>query len=323
MAKEKITDEVLPDIQEARRTYEAALAPALTRVRENLQALATGAAQPQVLHIEGAYAAARVAMAHYWAAAVNCEATPPPCLTCQTCLRIGAGLYADAPFLDGRAGNIKVDDVREMRALVSEAPRYGKRRVIMLLEAQTLGIEAANALLKVLEEPNPGTLFVFTIPQRERLLPTLVSRGWVMTLPWTFAPSMPGVPYSAERADMPDRAGMDNTEESLAEWEKQLARFLSTRQSLFAKTGLKGSLDATMAQRLTLRVEKALSDILAGRHTGPLASALAKTVGSGPGAGNAVFYATQLCKDTQEALQAQVNPVLCVEWLATHLALMA
>ncbi len=309
MAKEKNTDDILPDQQEARQTYNAALAPALLRIRENLHTLALGEGMPQVLHIEGGNASARVAMAHYWAATINCEAAQKPCLACPTCLRIGAGLYADTPFLDGRLGNIKVDEVREMRALVSEAPRYGAKRIIMLLEAQSLGIEAANALLKVLEEPNPGTLFVFTVPQRERLLPTLISRGWVITLPWT---------QSTQANENTGNTESDEGTEALLEWENLLARFILTKQSFLAKSGLKGSLDATMAQRLTLRVESALSALLAGNMpNASLPTALRKTLGTSP---EAVFYASQLCKDTQEALQAQVNPILCIEWLATKLA---
>lgn len=82
------------------------------------------------------------------------------------------------------AGSIKIDEVRALRPLLGEPPRFGRKRVIVMAEAQALGIEAANSLLKVLEDPCPDTCFVFTAPQRERLLPTLVSRGWVVTLPW-------------------------------------------------------------------------------------------------------------------------------------------
>ena len=96
-------------------------------------------------------------------------------------------------MLDGREGSIKIETVRELRTILGEAPRGDGKRVVILAEAQSLGVEAANALLKSLEEPRPGVCFLLLAPQRERLLPTLVSRGWVVTLAWPEAgtPSTP------------------------------------------------------------------------------------------------------------------------------------
>lgn len=182
-------DEALPSREEAVAAFSSALAPGLERARSRLSALADR--PPQLLHVEGGELNERVGLALWWAALLNCTNTeeagalqPEPCLACSACLRIGAGLFADLVILDGREGNIKIDQVRELRPLLGEAPRFGRKRVVVVLEAQALGVEAANSLLKSLEEPCPDSCFLFTMPQRERLLPTLVSRGWVLTLPW-------------------------------------------------------------------------------------------------------------------------------------------
>lgn len=111
-------DEALPSREEAVAAFSSALAPGLERARSRLSALADR--PPQLLHVEGGELNERVGLALWWAALLNCANTeeagalqPEPCLACSACLRIGAGLFADLVILDGREGNIKIDQVRE------------------------------------------------------------------------------------------------------------------------------------------------------------------------------------------------------------------
>jgi DNA polymerase-3 subunit delta' len=199
--------------------------------------------------------------------------------------------------LDGRLGSITIDEVRALRPLLGEQPRFARKRVILLAEAQALGIEAANSLLKSLEEPCIGTCFVFTVPQRERLLPTLVSRGWVLTLPW---------PVSG--TDVP---------EEFREWEQALASFLEHGTGWFEKSSVKGGIDAAGAQQVVLLGQKALAAALAQREGGKLALLFSRLKPELLAGMDALFA------QCQEMLQAQVNPALVLDGMASRLYLLS
>ena len=111
------------------------------------------------------------------AMAVNCDAAPGerPCGRCTACTAVQAGGHPDVIELDA-ASNNSVDDVRELREQVRLAPLRGGRRVWILDEAHMLSRAAANALLKTLEEPPPGLLFVLATTEPEKLPATVLSR---------------------------------------------------------------------------------------------------------------------------------------------------
>lgn len=300
-------DTALPTRDDAR----AALLPALNARHERVRAAMCRLlpAPPQVLLLEGGLEHERRAMALWYAAGLNCvqpiqpglsaqenlagqaRQSAAPCLECQNCLQIGANMYNDLHLIDGREESIKIDTVRELRALSGEAPRGGGMRVIILAEAQALSVQAANALLKCLEEPRPGTVFLLLAPQRERLLPTLVSRGWTLTLAW---PDATGIP------------------ESMRSWEEALARFLRNGQGLFELTGVKGAVDATTARMIVLCLQKGLAAVAVGRG-GALAHALERL------SPTARFTARDILNNAQESLDMMVNPALVIDALMTRL----
>ena len=218
------TEEQLPTREEAEAAFALALDARQERVRAALNKLASD--PPQVLILEGGSMAERFSVALWHAARLNCPEGRPPCLHCPACLQIGANLFHDLYVLDGREGSIKIETVRELRTILGEAPRGDGKRVVILAEAQSLGVEAANALLKSLEEPRPGVCFLLLAPQRERLLPTLVSRGWVVTLAWPEA----GTPSTPE----------------LFQWEEALAEFMASGQGWLDKTSGKGAVDRAL-----------------------------------------------------------------------------
>ena len=286
-------DDHLPTPEEAR----AALAPALyehhARVREAMHGLRPS--PPQVLLLEAGLEEERFSMALWYAALLNCQEQASPCLECPACLQIGAEVFADLIVLDGRDSSIKIDDVRELRALVGEAPRGGGIRVVVLAEAQALSVQAANALLKSLEEPRPGTVFLLLTPQRERLLPTLVSRGWVLTLAWPDA-----------SAPLP---------EAMRPWLNALARFLRNGQGWFELTATKGAVDTPTALQVVLALQKTLAGSIVGRGSGELSA----TVDVWSPAQR--FMARDLLTNAQESLNQTINPALVLDWLATKLFL--
>jgi DNA polymerase-3 subunit delta' len=119
--------------------------------------------------------AAAVALAQL----VNC-ATPvehDACGTCASCTRIARFVHADVLLVEpGDTGVIKVDQVREVIERTAYRPFEGRRRVVIVDEADALMSEAQNALLKTLEEPPAASMFVLVTARPDELLPTVRSR---------------------------------------------------------------------------------------------------------------------------------------------------
>jgi DNA polymerase III subunit delta' len=99
------------------------------------------------------------------------------CGECRACGRVARGVHVDVFAIepDERA-SIKIDVIREALSHTSFRPFEGKRRFVLIREADTLETEAQNALLKSLEEPPPGTSFILTTAVPGALLPTVRSR---------------------------------------------------------------------------------------------------------------------------------------------------
>lgn len=111
------------------------------------------------------------------AAALNCtEAPNEGCGRCSACERIDAGLHPDLIELHPDGKFIKVETVRELARRLVLHPHEARCRVVIVDRAETLHPSAANAMLKAVEEPRPGTLFVLITAARQRVVPTLTSR---------------------------------------------------------------------------------------------------------------------------------------------------
>jgi DNA polymerase-3 subunit delta' len=111
------------------------------------------------------------------AQALNCDGSEVPCGECRSCQRIREGKHADVtPIgLDSRT-EISIDDIRGLQRLANLPPYEGKCKVFIIDEAESLSTEAANSLLKILEEPPPRVVWLLLAADEERLLPTIISR---------------------------------------------------------------------------------------------------------------------------------------------------
>jgi DNA polymerase-3 subunit gamma/tau len=110
------------------------------------------------------------------AMALNCSQRDPsgdPCGECENCLRIWNGsANLDVVEIDA-ASNRGVDDARELRErAMYAASREGHHKVYIIDEAHMLTREAWNALLKILEEPPPGVVFVFATTEPQKIAAT-------------------------------------------------------------------------------------------------------------------------------------------------------
>jgi DNA polymerase-3 subunit delta' len=118
--------------------------------------------------------------ARVFAAALNCPSGGDG--TCDTCRRILRGVHPDVHVIVPEGDNLLVEDVRAVREEASRTHHEAPTAVFILDEADRLTEAAANALLKVLEEPPPGVVFVLVARSPEALVDTVPSRA--RTLPF-------------------------------------------------------------------------------------------------------------------------------------------
>ena len=121
------------------------------------------------------------------AQALNC--TQPiqpgvPCGQCRDCKQIEAMRHPDLTIIqaDSEGGTLKVDQIREARRMLTLKPYQSKYRVTIFLRFQEANDNAANALLKILEEAPSYAILILTADTPEQLLPTIVSRCEVLRL---------------------------------------------------------------------------------------------------------------------------------------------
>ena len=129
----------------------------------------------------------RRTLALRFAQALNCT-TPTdagiPCGTCRDCKGIESMQHADLSVIQAETegGTLKVDQIRDMRKTMVLKPYMSKFRVAVFLRFHEANDNAANALLKTLEEAPSYAVLILTADTPEQLLPTIVSRCEVLRL---------------------------------------------------------------------------------------------------------------------------------------------
>lgn len=121
----------------------------------------------------------KTSSARIMARSLNCEKgpTPDPCGECQSCKDLvanGPGSL-DVIELDAATHGL-IDDARDLRDKAFFAPVQSRYKIYIIDEAHQLGPGAANALLKVVEEPPPHVIFIFATTEPEKLISTIRSR---------------------------------------------------------------------------------------------------------------------------------------------------
>lgn len=169
------------------------LEPAWEALRQRRHAL------PHALLICGPSGLGKTRLARTFAQALLCERPAPggfPCGTCPACGWFDLGNHPDFRVVEPEAlsapavaegepaaksgaapsRQIKVDQIRELQGFLAVGTHRGRVRIILVRPAEAMNAATANALLKSLEEPPPGTLFLLVSSAPDRLLPTVRSR---------------------------------------------------------------------------------------------------------------------------------------------------
>jgi len=138
---------------------------------------------PGALLLAGPSAERLEAEAKRLAAALLCPTSEGG--SCQACRRVASGAHPDLFVVQPEGVQIKIDRVRQALAFAAGRPYEAPRRVALVLGADLLGLEAANALLKSLEEPGKDLRWILTStrPESEFLLPTIRSRCATVVVP--------------------------------------------------------------------------------------------------------------------------------------------
>ena len=174
------------------------------------------ASWPHALLLHGRAGIGKLQFAQHLAQSLLCETptdTREPCGHCVACLWFSQGNHPDyrAVLPEALAGElisddkadkadaddnkktkvpskeIKIDQVLGLMNFFSLGSHRGGLRVVLIYPAESINVFAANALLKTLEEPPAGVVFILVTARIDRLLPTIISRcrQWPMTLPAT------------------------------------------------------------------------------------------------------------------------------------------
>ena len=103
---------------------------------------------------------------------------------CASCLAFANGISPDLILVTPEGSSLGIDQVRTLQQTLSLSPaRPDSVRVAVIDEAETLTLEAQNALLKLIEEPPPATTMILIATNLEALLPTVRSRSQSLYFP--------------------------------------------------------------------------------------------------------------------------------------------
>ncbi|MCD6581664.1 MAG: DNA polymerase III subunit delta' [Desulfuromusa sp.] len=140
-------------------------------------------------------------MALAFARALLCE-NGTSCGECSACIKVGHNNHPDIHRLDADDTSIKIDQIRTLQQELSLRPLEGSYKICLIDGAEHFTIGAANALLKTLEEPQPGTLIILLTNRPEKLLPTIRSR--CQHLPFSRLPKQQLAAILRQKLDLND-----------------------------------------------------------------------------------------------------------------------
>jgi DNA polymerase-3 subunit delta' len=245
---------------------------------------------PHALLIHGAPGVGKLALAERFAQLLVCEARgqgTQPCGRCEGCRWFAAGSHPDVRTVEPEAvalelgrptfedageesggrekrkpsTEIRIEQARALGGFVNMSSHRGGRRVCILHPAESMNTATANSLLKILEEPPAGAVFLLVSHRPARLLPTIRSRC---------VPVPVSVPDRKAAAAWLEKQGLKNAERWLA--------FAggAPRRALEYATGERGEAIERVLKALAAEDRLALADVASREDLEPLAEVLQK-----------------------------------------------
>jgi DNA polymerase-3 subunit delta' len=149
------------------------------------RSLETGSVSHAYMFIGPAHSG-KMTLAMDLARALNCVGEKVPCGQCEPCRKVTdlkhadvqiVGIAADDPTTESKSKTeIGIEQIRQIQHTASLPPFEGKYRIYIIENAESLSMEAANALLKTLEEPESKVVFILLVTDASLLLETVISR---------------------------------------------------------------------------------------------------------------------------------------------------
>ncbi len=132
---------------------------------------------PHALLLTGPAGIGKSLAARLVAAGILCSASgDKPCGHCPSCLLHSRGAHPDFTHVAPEGATIKIDQIRALQHFAALAPAASSGRVCLIEDAELMTVQAANSLLKLLEEPPSGFVFILVAGTAKPLLPTILSR---------------------------------------------------------------------------------------------------------------------------------------------------
>jgi DNA polymerase-3 subunit delta' len=162
---------------------QAVAVASLQQAADDAAEITAGRAGPSMTHawlLTGPPGSGRSVAARAFAAALQCA--DKGCDTCDACRRVIDGGHPDVTVVTPEGLSYGVREARQLVRDVAEAPIHGRWRVVVVEDADRLTEDAANALLRAIEEPPRRAVFMLCAPTAEDLLPTIRSRCRIVGL---------------------------------------------------------------------------------------------------------------------------------------------
>lgn len=145
-----------------------------------VQALTRAVAEPRSMThawlFTGPPGSGRSVAARAFAAAIQCEQDTPGCGRCKACRQVLAGTHPDVTTVNTDKVVIGIDQVRELVATSSRSASQGRRRIILVEDADRMVERTSNVLLKALEEPPEHMVWLLCAPSPDDVVVTIRSR---------------------------------------------------------------------------------------------------------------------------------------------------
>lgn len=149
---------------------------------KQIRVLQTAMARDRIPHaylFYGPEGVGKGTVAGVFAKALNCKKrgdSLDACDACPSCLKIDHGNHSDVMTISPQGQFIKIREIRELQEQMKFSPFEGGKRIVIIVDADRMNIESANAILKTLEEPSLSNILILITSRPHQLPATILSR---------------------------------------------------------------------------------------------------------------------------------------------------